>query len=85
MMLRITVDFLPHGDKDKAQTIGVMEIMNDGTGTIDSGNYTFWISKLNTTHIGWLRGRIRNFKRLEEHVWTLLYLCLKQRFGDKHE
>ena len=84
-MLRITVDLFPHGDKNKKQTLGILEIWNDGTGTEENGNYKFWISKANTTTIVKWRGAVQNFKRLEESVWRLLYLSLKQIFGDKDD
>lgn len=38
-MLRITVDIIPWGNEEHRETIGVMDIINDATGTSKIGNY----------------------------------------------
>ena len=39
MSLRITVELLPHGDENRKQKIAVVSMSNDGTGTVEKGNY----------------------------------------------
>lgn len=38
-MLRITIELWPRGDRTKAETIATMDLWNDGTGTVEEGNY----------------------------------------------
>ncbi len=38
-MLEIKVDHIPFGDETKRETIGVLVLVNDGTGHADTGNY----------------------------------------------
>ena len=43
-MLRITIDVIPFGYKEQMKTLGIMEIINDGSGNIELGNYTVYIN-----------------------------------------
>lgn len=38
-MLRVTIELVPFGDEARAEVVDVIEIVNDGTGTIEVGNY----------------------------------------------
>lgn len=38
-MIRVTIDFIPYGDESRAEELGHIEIINDGTGTQEVGNY----------------------------------------------
>ena len=40
-MLRITIELVPYGIEDEAQTIGTMLIANEGTGDYKVGNYAY--------------------------------------------
>jgi len=42
-MVRITVELLPHGSESAKRKIASMDIINDGTGNIDNGNYKYKI------------------------------------------
>jgi hypothetical protein len=38
-MLRATIEIVPYGDENRKRSLYVIEIGNDGTGNIDTGNY----------------------------------------------
>lgn len=38
-MIRVTVELVPHGDERAKNTLGVIEVVNDGTGDMHTGNY----------------------------------------------
>ena len=38
-MLRVTIEDWPFGHEDQKTVLGYMDIVNDGTGTLDIGNY----------------------------------------------
>ena len=77
-MIRITADLIPFGFEEKKTIIGSCEIINDGTGTREIGNYTLEIkTTLGNNSMSNLI-RITNFKRLEKDVWELLYRGLKE-------
>lgn len=38
-MVVVKIELWPHGDESKARPLGVMHIINDGTGTVEAGNY----------------------------------------------
>ena len=93
-MIRITIELYPRGDYNAAKTLGVMDIWNDGTGDIKTGNYKFCAWKAGTPkdilHINnailkakW-NGIISNFPRKRLLVWDLLYRCLKELFGSRN-
>lgn len=60
-MLRITVELVPHGVEYLSRTLSIVEIVNDGTGTPELGNYD-----LNVIHgpgKGLAKRRIERFER----------------------
>ena len=38
-MLRLTLEIVPFGDESRKRTIGRLEIANDATGDVETGNY----------------------------------------------
>lgn len=42
-MIRVTVELIPFGDEDHKKGLGIVEIINDGTGNHKLGNYTIYI------------------------------------------
>lgn len=44
-MLRCTIELLPGGDASRARVIGLVEIANDGKGTLDIGHYNVVLKK----------------------------------------
>lgn len=77
-MLKVTVEYIPFGDRSKAEVIAEMEIVNNCTGTKESGNYTFTaILRKGLTKI---TGEVKNFKREKRNCLALVYECLKKIF-----
>lgn len=71
-MLRVTLEIVPHGDERLAQVIGRLKIANDGTGTLERGNYT-WALDDGKPHGEVRRGRVRGFPRAPRGgAWRLL-------------
>lgn len=72
-MIKITVEIYPFGVTEEKRTIGELFIVNDGTGTIEFGNYSYGINKINQEgdveahHIG----LIKKHKRFSG-VWSLI-------------
>ena len=76
-MLVISIELWPYGDRGKAKQIAVGRIVNDGTGTMDSGNYTAefqveWGSKMQQ----WRAAKLLAFPRKERTAWELLRALL---------
>jgi hypothetical protein len=80
-MIRVIMEMVPHGEEDKKFFIGVCEIWNEGTGTLDHGNYRFRISKENP-NVNITIGEVKQFPRLTKSGWHLLFECLRE-FLDK--
>jgi len=80
-MLKITIELNQYG-LGKVTSFWLMEIWNDLSGTKSLGNYKFRIYNKNSTNITWKGGEIKNFQRLRWSTWYLLYLCLKEIYGD---
>jgi hypothetical protein len=78
-MIRVTIEMLPHGMELGRHTIGVIEIANDGTGTVDVGNYDVKLTKeppIAKTRGTWRKGVVRNFPRRTLGPYDLLYRAL---------
>ncbi len=75
-MLRITVELLPMGDESCKRLLSVAEIANDGTGTLDAGNYVFSISDREQRGGVWRQGTVTGFPRQRLTAWDLLYRVL---------
>jgi hypothetical protein len=83
-MLRVTVELLPQGDETKAEHLGTATIANDGTGTIEFGNYVARFSKWGQPNDIWKKGTVRNFPRKGRGPWDLLYLALRDAVGSRN-
>lgn len=76
-MIRVTVELVPHGDESRARLLARGTITNDGTGTLQRGNYRFRFWNGKATKKGpWREGEVRDFPRRDKNVWWLLGLCL---------
>jgi len=71
-MLKITVELIPHGEEEYRTILDVMTIVNDGSGTLNNGNYNYYLSKEGTR-------KVSNFPRLEKDAWDLIKECLLNR------
>lgn len=75
-MIRITVEMFPGGDESRKRTLRTLEIANDATGTVETGHYSGVLHAEYTPPQG-RRGRVRNFNRRRQSVWSLVGAFLK--------
>ena len=80
-MIYVKIELWPHGSPVNKKVIGIAVIANDGSGTDKRGNYSaVFMGKTRRS----IRGiTVRNFPRKSYTAWKLLYLALKQVFGEK--
>mgnify|MGYP001431442561 CR=1 FL=1 len=83
-MIRITAELVPNGDETNKQFLGVCEIWNTKSGTTDSGNYMFRISKIDP-NVNMTIGEVKGFQRLTKSHWHLLFEALRIAFFTKRE
>jgi len=74
-MIRVTVEILPFGDEARRRTIASMDIWNDGSGTIENGNYEGIIYTDDSSVFR--RARVVNYSRLTHPVWSLVGTFLR--------
>ena len=82
-MLRITIEVLSHGDTTNPKHLGTALIINDCTGTAETGNYTITLSKWGSPKEIWKSGKLSGFPRLKLGPWDLLLLALIATIGDR--
>lgn len=78
-MVVVKIELWPHGLESKAREIGRAEIINDGTGTEEVGNY-----KIRLKHSGswvkkegyWKTGGLSGYKRKVQSPYHLVMLAL---------
>jgi hypothetical protein len=78
-MVVVKVELWPNGDETKARTIGRIKIANDGTGTLERGNYNVELS-----HSGrysnkpgvWKKGKVVGYRRLAQSPYHLVKMAL---------
>lgn len=76
-MIVVTVKLWPKGDRTRERVLGELEIANDGTGTLEVGNYRGLLRAEYTGPAG-RPGQVRGFRRRRQSVWTLIGAFLKQ-------
>lgn len=80
-MLRIIVEFVPHGNEAKKRIIAEGLIANDGTGTLLSGNYHAAFRERDMQTQRWHQARttvIRAWARQERGPWALIAEALRE-------
>lgn len=85
-MLRVTIELLPHGDESLKEVVGLIDIVNDGSGDAETGNYDVMLHKTPkyAKRPGvWRRGKIEGFPRLHLGPYDLLLWCLAVVIGDR--
>lgn len=86
-MIKIIVELHPFGDSSKKKVLAIANIINDGSGDLNNGNYDIKLSKVDRKNEPvkiWKEGRVEGFKRQRKGVWDLLYLGLKNIIGDRN-
>jgi len=67
-MLEVKIDLVPFGMERLRRTIGIIELVNDGTGDTDTGNYKYTIKD----KTGSIKGEYKGFKRIKQNAFHLL-------------
>ena len=84
-MIKVTIELISARTK-KTSVLGIGEIANDATGTVEIGNYDValskWAPKESET---WKKGRVEDFDRQKRGPWDLLYLALHSCVGKRNE
>ena len=73
-MILISLEMLPLGFINNKKNLGSIQIWNDGTGTLSSGNYCYKLTKNNKVKH---EGRITKFPRKRKDVFNLLWRVLE--------
>lgn len=84
-MIRVTIELVPRGDESRTRVLAVGTIVNDGSGTLQRGNYRFRLSQSGRVGAVSREGEVRNFPRRAKNVWHLLALVLNTAFGPTKE
>lgn len=82
-MIRVTVEMIPQGSEERKRTLATMEIANDGTGDQFTGHYNGTLHAEYTVSSG-RKGRVINFNRKGQSVWSLIGAFLKMWGHTKH-
>lgn len=77
-MIRVTVELLPYGYEEGKVMIASGTITNDGTGTLELGNYRARFESDGKAFAAEHRGHRRG-----DGILPLLLACLAQAFGKK--
>lgn len=73
-MLVVKIEYWPYGNENKAETIATAEIINDATGTPDSGNYKATFKTRGKRVAG---AEVKGFPRNEKNAWELVHAALQ--------
>jgi hypothetical protein len=92
-MLRCTIELVPRGDESRKRVIGLVEIANTGTGTLERGNYSVVLKKTppfaGALRAAWKRGllsgeddeaiaaSVEGHHRTQRGSYDLLYRALR--------
>lgn len=82
-MIRVTIELVPRGDESKKTHLGTAEIVNDGTGTMETGNYTIRLSKWGKPTQTWRQGELKGFPCQRLGPWDLLAMALIATIGNR--
>lgn len=75
-MIRVSIDLLPFGSETGRQRLATIDIANDGTGTLEKGNYKARFHPKRD----WVEKVVTNYPRKSYPVIKLLYLVLKNHY-----
>ena len=77
----VTIELWPHGQQAGKRVLGVAEIANLGTGTLESGNYEVRLLKWGEGRRVWKKGQVLNFPRQRLGPYDLLFRALLHTVG----
>ena len=82
-MIRVKIELVSAVD-GRTETLGVMEICNEGTGTAKRGNYSGVVYRKGTMK-GLRNGKVKNYPRQSYNVWRLILKMLKECFPEEQK
>lgn len=82
IMLRVTIELLPHGSESRTRLLGTAYIVNDGFGSENSGNYQVTLSRRGGKEY---KGEVTDFPRKRLGPWDLLFQALAVTVGSKRK
>lgn len=82
-MIRVTIELISAIDPKRNRVLGKLEIANDASGSQDVGNYHGTLHAEYTGPDG-RKGRVTNFNRRRQSVWSLVGAFLKLHGHTKH-
>lgn len=80
-MIRVTVELVPHGVEERKVELGMIEIVNNGTGDWNRGNYNVELSGTDPVFVTDLvpgigeSARIEGFDRKNLNAWHLVMVA----------
>ena len=78
MAIVVKLELWPGGDKERARTMGILIIANDGTGTASRGNYDYQLLGKQAQDLKGSPGQIKDYPKLRKHAWELVRRILCQ-------
>jgi hypothetical protein len=81
MMLRFTVELVPHGDESRKERLGSIEVFNDGSGSPFVASYGF--RRFSSDGRKLKEGAVGEFKRSSFGPWQLFQGVLGVLFPDE--
>lgn len=98
-MIVVKLELWPCGDESRATEIGRTYIANDGTGTLERGDYKVAVCRRGTTDVprevypedypltdepkATRSGSVKNYPRLAYNVWRLITRALLSAFPEE--
>lgn len=87
-MLRVTIEIVPFAIEEEKKTLGVIEIVNDLTGSLESGNYQVTLSdEAPFTKDGkvdiWRRVKLKGFRRRAFGPYHILLAALLEAIPEE--
>jgi hypothetical protein len=82
-MLVVKIELWPLGCESRKKTLAVGHIINDGSGSMSSGNYR--IELFNAAGRLWKTGRVEKFPRRRLLAWDLLCRALTGILGPRNK
>ena len=73
-MIRVTVELFPAGSEEHKRRIGLIDIINNGTGSGKVGNYD-----VSFHGIGGEEFKLENFPRSKKNFWDLITAVLVEK------
>ncbi len=84
-MIRVTIELIPHGIEERKSHLGTIIIANDGTSaTPTRGNYLARLSMKGRPSSVWRRATVKDFARLRQGAYDLLFRVLRDAVGGRN-